>query len=265
MIDDLKNILNTKCSTLSDWIKTFESFIDHQPRDTNSILNNYKHSPDYCTWELRHDSIITISYQYVHKLCSKGDMHCLQAFTNEKYQSLENYKKLKLSSNLPILEIASVNDNLLYTKFSSPTGDMGYPAPYMILNIMYHSKNVVEDFRKYITIIIDNYVNLTSACIQNNIPLYDPGRALTNHYFDNSFYFKDSIFYSKNKNLTTDDVANIIISNIDGFRRAKGIISAYQSRIDSQDETVNLIYDEIENLKNYTRKSCLSLKNANLS
>lgn len=261
MISELKSIFENKCSTFESWISTFDNFIGYQPRDDNSILEKYKNSPDYCTWEIN-DTITTVSYQYVHKLCSNGDMHCLQAYTDEKYQSLVNYKTLGL--DLPILETITVEDGLLYTKFTSPTGDLGYPPPYAILTIMYNSNNVVEEFRNYITIIIDNYVALTKKCMQTNIPFYSPARAMTSHYFDNMFYFKDTVFFSSNKNITIEDIADSISSNIDGFRRAKGIISAYQGRDDAQQDTVNLIYKEIENLKSYARTQCLNLKNVNL-
>jgi hypothetical protein len=264
MISELRTIFKNKCSTFDSWVSTFDDFIGNQPRDDNNILEKYKNSPDYCTWEITDDSIITISYQYIHKLCSNGDMYCLQSYTDEKFQSLENYKKLDQSNNLPILESLIVEDNLLYTKFKSPTGDLGYPAPYMILNIMFNSKVVIEDFRKYITTIIDNYVDLIKNCKQCNVPFFSPARTMTSHYYDNSFYFKDSIFFSSNKDLTVEDIADIISSNIDGFRRAKGIISAYQNRVDSNEFTVKMIYNEIENLKNYARTQCLNLKNANL-
>jgi hypothetical protein len=261
MISNLKLILENKCSTFESWIATFDNFISHHPRDANSLLEKYKNSPDYCIWEID-DDITTISYRYVHRLCSNGDMHCLQSYTEEKYQSLINYKTLGL--DLPVLEILSVEDNLLYTKFTSPTGKLGYPPPYMIFNIMYNSNNVIEEFRSYITAVIDNYVELTKKCIQSNIPFYNPTRTMASHYFDNMFYFKDTVFFSSNKDITIEDIADTIISNIDGFRRAKGIISAYQGRDDSQTETVDLIYKEIENLKNYARTQCLNLKNASL-
>ena len=262
MISNLKLIFENKCSTFDCWITTFDSFINHQMRDSNDILEEYKNSADYCTWEIAED-ITTISYQYVHRLCSNGDMHCLQSFSDEKCKSLLNYKKLE-SNNLPILETLTIEDNLLYTKFTSPTGNLGYPPPYVILNIMYNSKNVVEEFHNYITTIIDNYVELTKKCSQANIPFYSPSRAITSHYFDNMFYFKDTVFFSSSKDKTIEDVAETISSNIDGFRRAKGIISAYQGREDSQPDTVELIFKEIENLKNYARTQCLNLKNVTL-
>jgi len=261
MITNLKLILENKCATFESWTNTFDNFINHQPRDSDSVLEKYKNSPDFCTWEIDED-ITTISYRYVHRLCSNGDMHCLQSYTEEKYQSLINYKTLGLE--LPILEIMSVENDLLYTKFTSPTGDLGYPPPYVLLNIMYNSSNVIEEFRNYITVIIDNYIELTKKCIQHNIPFFSPARTMTSHYFDNMFYFKDTVFFSSNKELTVEDIADIISSNIDGFRRAKGIISAYQGRADSHPDTVDLIYKEIENLKSYARTQCLNLKNVTL-
>lgn len=261
-VNELKSVLLSKCLTFDQWSNTFDEFIGHAPR-SNTALNEYKNSPDFCTWEMYDEYILTISYQYVHCLSLNGDMFCLQEYTQDKNSSIENYKKLPLSKNLPVLEDFQIIDKFLYTKFSSPTKNLGYPAPYMILNIMYHSENVIEDFREYIKRIIDNFISLNKSSILCNLPLYKPKRLLTNHYVDECLYFKDSVFFGEN-NITIEQLADDMCSNIDGFKRAKGIISAYQSRQDSEDNIVKQLYQEIDNLQQYVREECQNLKNVNL-
>lgn len=263
MIDKLLEIYNTKCSQWKMWINTFDHFVNFQPRDSDTMLETYKDVPDYCTWQLDKDNIITISYRYVHMLSSNGDMICLQNYTEEKYKTIQNFNLLGTARYLPILADTKVLDGLLYTEFKSPTGELGYPSPYMLFNIMFNSKDAIKDFRSYITNIVDSYVDLCSRCIINGLPFYEPKRVLTNNYFNDNLYFKDTVFQYSNPNITIDDIAKTWYSSIDGFRRAQGIISAYSSRDDITHYDVELLLAEVNRLKEYARDKCLSLKNAN--
>jgi len=264
LIDKLKNIIIEKSFNFDQWTNSFDKFINNCPRDSTIKLYNYKNAPDYCIWEINEESILTISYRYVHCLCDNGDMHCLQEYHPDKIKGISNFQKLDQLEELPkFVKHTTIEINqemFLYTHFQSPS-DLGYPPPYMLFNIMLHSSNVVEDFKEYIITIIDSYYKLMQQCKFKNLPQYKPNNVLVSHFIDTNFYFKDTVFFQVDESLTYDDIAHFWKSSIDGFKRAEGIIDTYRSRADSNKEVERLLFDAIEHLGNYGRDKCLSLKN----
>ena len=264
MIEDLKQIIVDKCYTFNDWTKTFDEFVKQNPRDSSTNLYKYKDRPDYCVWDITDEEIKTISYRYIHCLKVNGDMHCLQEYHPDKIRGISNYQKLDPMPEFPILkDYSSVKiegEQYIYTYFSSP-GELGYPPPYMLFNIMMNSNNVVEDFKSYIKKVVDAYYNLGLQCKQKNLAYYRPNHVLVNHFVNEIFYFKDSVFFEVDTALDLDNAAEIWKSSIDGFRRAEGIINAYRSRTDYSLETERLLFDTIKNLSEYGKEKCLNLKN----
>jgi hypothetical protein len=124
-----------------------------------------------------------------------------------------------------------------------------------------NSNNVVEDFKSYIKKVVDAYYNLGLQCKQKNLAYYRPNHVLVNHFVNENFYFKDSVFFEVDTALDLDNAAEIWKSSIDGFRRAEGIINAYRSRTDYSLETERLLFDTIKNLSEYGKEKCLNLKN----
>lgn len=263
MKEKLLQIFNKKCNDWDTWINSFDSFIGNKPRDSNEKMFYYKDTPSYCIWYTTESEIITISYRYVNILHINGDMYCLQDCNTTKINAMNNYKKLKTRSYLPNLKEHTKYHNLMYTHFASPTKELGYPPPYMLFNIMMNSSNTPVEFKNYIKNLIDQYIDLLENCIQSEIPLYNFYRILTNHFVDKKhLYFKDNIFFVSN-NISLEEIETGLISSIDGFRRAEGVVSAYRDRNDSTVENVNKIFEEIENLKTYARKKCQNLINVN--
>jgi hypothetical protein len=164
---------------------------------------------------------------------------------------------------LPILKeerIIVINDiEVCYTKFASPTGNLGTPPAYNLVNMMLTSKDILTDFRKYISRIVDNHIWLIKQCKELGLPYYENHHVLVNHFTDISeFYFKDTVFDYTSDSI--DDLPDSWSDTIDGFKRAEGIISAYKSRDDASDLTASFLISEISILKNYAWYQCQKLK-----
>lgn len=265
MINELEKILISNSFDFYQWLETFDEFVKHEPRDSNEKLFQYRNSPDYCIWQQLDDRIVTISYRYVNVLNENGEMFCLQQYTQETFNGVRNTQVLKKSPEFPILkdiQVVKINDeDFLFTHFSSPRNRLGYPSPYNIFSIMIESNNVVEDFEAYIKRIVDAYYVLLEQCLLWKMPMYVPNHVLVSHFTDPEFYFKDSVFFKTDENLSIDKISDFWYSSIDGFRRAQGIINAYKDRNDSNQETVDKLFKKIEELSLYARNKCLSLKN----
>jgi hypothetical protein len=264
MLDNLTVLYNTTCSSWEKWLETFDKFIDYNPRDSDDKMYKYRHSPDYCTWKHEGDIFYTFSYKYVHAMDVYGNMFCFQKSTKDKTKALLNYSILFENCDQNILpkliEYKIIDDQHCYTHFKSPSIEIGYPTPYSLFNIMMNSKDVIKDFKSYITNLVDNYCKVLQTCINQKLDFYAPNHLLINHFADdNLFSFKDTMFYYISKEDTIKDIADKWYSSIDGFRRAQGIIDAYKNRSDSDMDTVSLLFDEIENLKKYSRNKCLNL------
>jgi hypothetical protein len=250
----------------TSWLLHFDNFISHGFRDDNDKLWKHRNDRSYCTWEVVNDKLFTISYQYVHCLDDNGDMHCLQLQSVHKQKCLTDYKKLynhTQSKMLPILKdeqtIIINNTEICYTKFSSPTGNLGNPPAYNLVNMMMTSNNILSDFRKYITNIVENHIWLIKQCKELNLPYYENHHVLVNHFTDSSeFYFKDTVFDYTSESI--DDLPDSWADTIDGFKRAEGIISAYRSRPDASELTASFLISEITVLKNYAWQQCQKLK-----
>lgn len=264
MIDSLKEKLLYYSYDFDQWTNSFDNFVKYCPRDTDKKMFKHRKTPSYCIWEQTQSKIFTISYRYVHCLDSQGNMHCLQEHTATKINGIENFTFLETEKSLPILknyvEIKLRNKSFLYTHFASPQG-LGYPPPYMIFNIMKNSKNPIWDYQEYIKNLVDTYCNLVYQCITKKLPVYRANRVLTNHFVNESLFFKDSVFFETEENFNIDRLADFWHCSIDGFRRAEGIVDAYRSRQDSTQLGEQNLFSAIEECKDYAREKCLSLKN----
>lgn len=261
----LLKTLESEAHDWNTWISTFDKFVNYGLRDSNEKMYKYKDTPSYCTWKITDEYIMLISYKYVHILTLSGDMYCLQEYTEIKNDAINNFKLLDPASYLPILVEHEVQNNLLYTKFCSPTDTLGYPSSHILFNIMLNSNDVIKDFNNYITQIINNYFNLTEMCISKNLPFYNINRILTNNFLDhNIFYFKDSAFFVNDQMQDINKLEDVFRSSIDGFKRAEGIINTYRQHKNYKKEVVSLLFLEIEKLKDYVSHRCQNLKNANL-
>lgn len=265
MITDLYNIVKETSYDWDQWVRNFDQFIGHKPRDPDDKLFQYKHFPDYCIWKQDDDNIYTISYRYVNHLDSQANMRCLQSYSPDKEQALINYKKIyKPNSIFPSLVEYYIVEDLIYTHFKGSS--LGYPGAFSLFNVMMTSYNVVDDFKIYVKRIVDNYHTLYSLCKENKISYFKPRHILVSHLAENDlWYFRDTVFFYTDKNLTVEDLAKSISDTIDGFRRAQGIIDAYSNRKDSSKETREKLFEAIEELKEYAENKCLSLENVSLS
>lgn len=250
-----------------DWVDHFDNFVGNNPRDPEEKLWQYRFNQDYCTWKILDDRIYTISYQYAHCLTESGKMYCLQPNSASKRISMENYQRLFDAANSDLLPILDkkvlVDGDLLYTEFSSPTGNLGYPPPYNLIEIMTKSNDVPKDFKSYLTKVVDSHYWLVELCLDLDLPFYENHHVLVNHFLSqDKIYFKDTLFYfTSENNQDLEQIGHSWMTTFDGFRRAQGIISAYRSREDAAEEVVTEIYNEIANLITYAKQKCQKLKN----
>lgn len=264
MIEQLKKEL---IKDWDEWLTSFKKFVNYGVHDDESKMWKFRYERDYCTWKTVDGNLYTISFRYVHCLTENGSMYCLRESNPEKLNLIENYKILYSNVKQPILpllknceEISIDNIPYYYTEFVSPNNELGYPPAFNLANIMINSNDVPNEFGSYIRTLVDSHCILVKTAHELGLPYYKNHHALVNHFVDSkNFYFKDTMFEFASEEYTINELITDWANTFDGFRRAKGIISAYKSRPNSTEDGVNAIYKEIENLINYAEEQCQKL------